>query len=95
MAKLKARANVVDPDRGPLLSVRFVVAVLLMLLGIAWVVYYYTAVRVDPGLPATGSPHFMAELKRWNYLFGFGLFFIGLLMCAHPSTPRRSGSFWW
>jgi hypothetical protein len=87
VAKLKARANVIDPDRGPLVSVRFVVAIVLMLVGIAWIVFYYTAVRVDPGLPATGSPHFMAELKRWNYLIGFGLFFLGLLLCAHPSTP--------
>jgi uncharacterized membrane protein len=91
VAKLKARPNVADPDRGRLLSARFVVAVLLMLVGIAWIVYYYTAVRVDPGLPATGSPHFMATLERWNYLIGFGLFFLGLFVAAHPSTPLGRG----
>jgi len=70
-----------------LLSTRFVVAIVLMVLGIAWIAYYYAAVRVDPGLPATGSPHFMAEMKRWNYFVGFGLFFLGLLLSAHPATP--------
>ncbi len=90
MAKLKAKQTFVDPDRGPLLSTRFVVAVVLMVVGIAWIVFYYTVVRVDPTVvppPKPGSPHFMAELKRWNYLIGFGLFFLGLLLCAHPSTP--------
>jgi hypothetical protein len=29
----------------------------------------------------------MAEMKRWNYGVGFGLFFLGLLVSAHPSTP--------
>ena len=91
MAKLKAKQRFTDPDRGPVLSVRFAFAVLLMLVGIAWIVYYYAAVRVDPGLPTTGSPAFMADMKRWNYVVGFGLFFLGLLVAAHPSTPLGRG----
>jgi hypothetical protein len=64
VAKLKAKQTFVDPDRGPLVSVRFVVAIVLVLVGIAWIVYYYTAVRVDPTVlpaPAPGSPKFMAD----------------------------------
>jgi cell division protein CrgA len=90
VAKLKAKQTFVDPDRGPLISPRFVIAVVMMLLGIAWIAYYYTAVRVDPTafpVPKPGSPHFMAQMKRWNYAVGFGLFFLGLLVSAHPSTP--------
>ncbi len=90
MAKLKAQQRFVDPDRGPLLSARFVIAIVLVLLGIAWIAYYYLVVRVDPTVfpaPKAGSPAFMADLKRWNYAIGFGLIFVGLLISAHPDTP--------
>ena len=33
----------------------------------------------------------MADLKNWNYLIGFGLFFLGLIIAAHPSTPLGRG----
>ena len=62
--------------------------------GIAWMAYYYVAVRVDPTefpVPDAGSPKFMADLGNWNYLIGFGLLFLGLIICAHPSTPLGRG----
>lgn len=43
----------------------------LMLLGLAWLVVNYIAGDKIP---------FMTELGAWNYLIGFGLFIIGLLM---------------
>jgi hypothetical protein len=73
---------------------RFIVAVLLMVLGIAWIAYYYVAVRVDPGTfpaPKPGKPGFMADLQDWNYVIGFGLFFLGLAISAHPATPLGRG----
>ena len=94
MAKLKAKQTFVDPDRGPLVSVRFVVAIILVVVGIAWMVYYYTAVRVDPTVlpaPSAGSPKFMADLEDWNYAIGFGLFLLGLLVSSNPSTPLGRG----
>jgi hypothetical protein len=94
VAKLKAQQRFVDPDRGPLVSPRFVIAIVLMLLGIAWIAYYYIVVRVDPTVvpaPKAGSPAFMADLKRWNYAIGFGLLFLGLLISAHPDTPLGRG----
>jgi hypothetical protein len=94
VSKTKAKQTYVDPDRGPLISVRFVIAIVLMVLGIAWVAYYYSVVRVDPLVfpaPKAGSPAFMADLKRWNYLIGFGVLFIGLMVAAHPSTPLGRG----
>ena len=94
MAKLKAKQTFVDPDRGPLVTARFVVAIVLVLVGIAWIVYYYTAVRVDPTVlpaPAPGSPKFMANLEKWNYAIGFGLILLGLLVSAHHDTPLGRG----
>lgn len=90
MSHPKSRDDFLDPVRGPLFTGRFVVAVLLVVLGIAWVAYYYLAVRVDPAVfpaPKAGKPGFMADLEKWNYLIGFGLFMLGLFVAAHPDTP--------
>lgn len=97
MAKLKAKQQTFNPDRGPVLSVRFGLALLLMVAGIAWIAFYYIGVRAPEGFtdagelrPATG-PGFMQDLAGWNYLIGFGLFFLGLMISAHPSTPLGRG----
>ncbi len=91
MSKPKAkRSEFVDPAAGPVISVRFVLAVLLIVAGIAWIAYYYLAVRVDPTAAAPGKPGgpaFMADLANWNYAIGFGAIMVGLLVAAHPSTP--------
>ena len=83
-----------EPPREPWLTPRFGVALLLIALGIAWIIYYYVAVRVDPTvLPPekAGGPAFMDELGGWNYVIGFGAFFLGLMVSAHPSTPLGRG----
>jgi len=82
------------PARGPLISTRFVIALVLMALGIAWIAYYYIVVRVDPTAfpaPDPGKPKFMADLGNWNYVIGFGAIFVGLIISAHPSTPLGRG----
>jgi hypothetical protein len=95
VARLKAKqSQFVDPDRGPLLSARFLVAIVLMVIGIAWIVFYYVGVRPDPNaIPAEkpSGPSFMGDMEKWNYVVGFGLFFLGLLVAAHPSTPLGRG----
>ena len=94
MSKQKARQDPLDPVRGPVFSVRFVVALVLIVVGIAWIAYYYLAVRVDPSVipaPKPGNPAFMADLGDWNYLIGFGLFLLGLAVAAHPSTTLGRG----
>lgn len=91
MSKPKVK-DPLAPARGPVLSKRFVVALLMMLVGIVWIAYYY--VVFDPAaVPATddGAPAFMGDLGDWNYLIGFGLFFVGLIISAHPSTPLGRG----
>jgi hypothetical protein len=88
--KLKPSKDFVDPNRGPVFTVRFVVSLVLLVVGLAWIAYYYAAVR--PGSDGkAGSPSFMADLGDWNYLIGFGLFFLGLFVAAHPSTPLGRG----
>jgi hypothetical protein len=70
--------------------VRFGIALLLVVLGIAWIAYYYVVVRVDPTAfpePKPGDPAFMADLEKWNYAIGFGLVMVGLFVAAHPTTP--------
>ena len=86
----RSKSDFLDPQRGPIFTPRFVVAVLLVVLGIAWMAYYYIVVRVDPTVfpaPEPGKPGFMADLENWNYLIGFGSIFVGLVVAAHPSTP--------
>jgi hypothetical protein len=84
-----------EPPREPWLTPRTVIAVLLVVLGIAWITYYYLVVRVGPeGVLAgekPGGPAFMDELDNWNYVIGFGAFFLGLMVSAHPSTPMGRG----
>lgn len=81
------------PVEGRLFSVRFVLALVLMIAGIAWIVWYYAAVRTDPTVfpPAEGSPKAIADLGLWNYAIGFGAFMLGLIIAAHPSTPLGRG----
>src|SRR4029078_9651527 len=83
-----------DPERGPIFSPRFGVALLLVVVGIAWIAYYYIVLRVDPTAfpaPEPGNPAFMADLEKWNYAIGFGLIMVGLIVAAHPSTPLGRG----
>lgn len=96
MSKPKAkRPDLTSTVAGePVLTARFLLALILILAGIAWIAYYYIVVRVDPfaAKPGkAGSPAFMADWKNWNYLVGFGLFFLGLIVSANPVTPLGRG----
>lgn len=83
--KAKKSSTSIDPDRGPVLTSRFVLAILLFVGGIAWIAWYYVKVRAGDGDP--GKPKFMADLKNWNYTIGFVALMLGLTVSAHPSTP--------
>jgi hypothetical protein len=100
LPKKDKEQGVFDPDRGPMWSPRFIVALVLILGGIAWIAYYYLGVRPTDGwgsFNAEGEPNaatgpkFMRELAGWNYLIGFGLLMLGLVISAHPSTPLGRG----
>lgn len=93
MSKPKAKQEYLE-TRGPVFSMRFLLAIVLVVLGIAWIAYYYLAVRADPtAIPAAkpGGPSFIAHLGKWNYLIGFGAVLLGLAISAHPATPLGRG----
>lgn len=94
MSKEKSNASLDSPLGGKVFSVRFILAIVLFVLGVAWIAYYYVAVRPDPSAfpaPEAGSPAFMADLVRWNYVIGFGLMMLALIVAAHKSTPLGRG----
>lgn len=76
-----------------LFSVRFLISLFLIVAGIAWLVFYYAQARGNPLAfpPVEGSPKAVADLGDWNYVIGFGVLMLGLMISAHPSTPLGRG----
>ena len=76
-----------------IVSVRFVLALLLIVGGIAWILFYYLSVRPDPTVfpVPKASPKAVADLELWNYAIGFGALLPGLAIAAHPVTPLGRG----
>jgi len=64
---------------------RIVLCAVLVVVGIAYVTYYLRGV-VDDGTPAR-----IADLGDWNFVIGFGVMFLGLLLAANPRTPLGQG----
>ncbi|GAB3015363.1 hypothetical protein GCM10011376_06150 [Nocardioides flavus (ex Wang et al. 2016)] len=85
--------TVTTEQRSTLFSPRFLVALLLVVAGIGWIVFYYVQGRGNPLAfpPVDGSPQAVSDLGRWNYAIGFGLLMLGLMISAHPSTPLGRG----
>lgn len=88
----KSSAAYVETE-AKILSVRFVLALLLIAGGIAWILFYYVSVRPDPTVfpVPDGSPKAVADLGLWNYTIGFGALLLGLAIAAHPTTPLGRG----
>ncbi|AFA71097.1 putative membrane protein [Gordonia polyisoprenivorans VH2] len=65
---------------GPSSSIYVGVMLGLMLLGLAWLIVYYLAA----GETTYGGPgqalHWMNNLGAWNFLIGFSMMVVGLLM---------------
>ena len=53
---------------------RTALCAVLVVAGIAYVTYYLTAVLDD------GTPKLLGDLGDWNFLIGFGLIVVSLLM---------------
>ena len=88
----KSKTVIADPGTRTF-SVRFLIALLLIVAGIGWLVFYYTQGRGNPLAfpPVDGSPKAVADLGKWNYAIGFGVLMLGLIVSAHPSTPLGRG----
>lgn len=98
MSKPAARNPTVSVSGYETSLVRCALAVLLVVVGIAWIAVY-TNVAMDHALydhklllekPKNPLP-WMADLYKWNYLIGFGLAFLGLIVGAHKTTPLGRG----
>lgn len=64
---------------------RTILAAVLVVVGIVWMAVYLNAAQDG------GSLAWMADLRRWNFLIGFGLILLGLTVAGHPSTPLGRG----
>lgn len=85
--------TITSPEKTSLFTPRFVIALVLILAGIGWLVFYYVQARGNPLAfpPVEGTPKAIADLGDWNYAIGFGLLMVGLMVSAHPSTPLGRG----
>jgi cell division protein CrgA len=85
--------TITSPEKTSLFTPRFVIALVLILAGIGWLVFYYVQARGNPLAfpPVEGTPKAVADLGDWNYAIGFGLLMVGLIVSAHPSTPLGRG----
>ena len=85
--------TITSPEKTSLFTPRFVIALVLILAGIGWLVFYYVQARGNPLAfpPVKGTPKAVADLGDWNYAIGFGLLLVGLMVSAHPSTPLGRG----
>ncbi len=64
---------------------RTVLAGVLAAAGIVWIVVYLNVAKDGSGLK------WMGDITRWNFLIGFGLILLGLVVSAHKSTPLGRG----
>mgnify|MGYP006172140125 CR=1 FL=1 len=71
---------------GPGISLpRTILAAALVVAGIVWMAVYLNVAQDGQSLA------WMGELRRWNFLIGFGLILLGLSVAGHPSTPLGRG----
>ena len=73
------------PEVAKISVVRTALATLLTLGGLGYVIWYVFWVYDD------GTPKSVFDLGDWNYLIGFGVMFVGLMMFAHKGTPLGRG----
>ena len=79
--------------------VRVGIAVAVAVIGIAWITVYELAAEPHAvgdlnskgtAIASTSLP-WMADMKNWNFLIGFGLIMLALIIAADRSTPLGRG----
>ena len=77
--------------------VRTAVAAALVVIGIVWIAVYVNVAQdaaeyvAGVGKKPSNPLPWMAHLDKWNYLIGFGLIFVGLVVSANKKTPLGRG----
>jgi len=64
---------------------RMALAILVGAAGIAWMAVYINVAQDGEKLT------WMGDLERWNFMIGFVLIFIALVLAAHKATPLGRG----
>jgi hypothetical protein len=98
VSRTSARKQVVVSSGYETSIIRTAIAVAFAVIGIAWIAVFINvaqeAAEYTPGLggkkPSNPLP-WMADLDRWNFLIGFVLIFLGLVVAAHKLTPLGRG----
>ena len=97
MSRTSARKQVTIASAYETSVVRTALAAVLVVVGIAWIAVYINvaqeAAEYIKGVgkkPSNPLP-WMADLDKWNFLIGFGLIFLGLVVAAHKLTPLGRG----
>ena len=97
MSRTSARKPIVVASGYETSVVRTALAAVLVLVGIVWMAVYINlaqdAAEYVKGVgtkPSNPLP-WMADLHQWNFLIGFGLIFLGLVLAADSRTPLGRG----
>lgn len=97
MSRTSARKPTVVASGYETSVVRTALAAALVLVGIIWMAVYINvaqdAAEYVKGIgkkPSNPLP-WMADLHQWNFLIGFVLIFLGLIVAAHEKTPLGRG----
>lgn len=85
MSKATPRTAPGAPAAPDISLVRTIAAAALVVLGIVWMAVYINVAQDGESLT------WMGDLRRWNFLIGFGLILLGLTVAGHPSTPLGRG----
>lgn len=99
MSKPRARTSRLSVGGYQISIARCALALGLIVLGIVWIyVYTHGPIDVATWTKSSGAkkPHtslgWMADLKWWNFVIGFGLIFLGLTLAADRGTPLGHGT---
>ena len=97
MSKPAARKPTLSVSGYETSVVRCALALVLVAVGIAWIAVYSNGplgvvnFLGDPKQKPDTTFDFMVDLKKWNYVIGFGAIFLGLIVAAHKKTPLGRG----
>lgn len=85
MSKPTPRTAPGAPTAPDISLLRTIGAAATVVLGIVWIAVYLNVAQDGESLT------WMGDLRRWNFLIGFGLMFLGLTVAGHPRTPLGRG----